>query len=144
MFRGTVESIDTRVDPVSRSVSVRAIVPNLDGTLLPGMLMTIGLESNMRTSLAVPEQALVPIELKQFVFVVPDSMKAERREVRIGAREPGIVEILDGLKAGEKVVVDGTLRVKPGGKVKLAKPEGERPERGKNSKEKRGDQGPKA
>ncbi len=119
-FTGAIDSIDTRVDPLSRSISVRAIIPNIDGDLLPGMLMTIGIESNNRTSLAAPEQSLVPIETKQYVFVVSSEMQAERREVKIGAREPGFVEVLTGIKAGENIVVDGTLRLRHGATVKLA------------------------
>ncbi len=125
-FSGTIDSIDTRIDPRSRSVAVRAIIPNTDGTLLPGMLLTIGIESNARTALAAPEQSLVPVEAKQYVFVVGADMAAERREVQIGAREPGFVEILSGLKAGEKIVVDGTLRLRPGATVEL---EGPKPRR---------------
>ena len=127
-FSGTIESIDTRIDPVSRTISVRAIIPNTDGALMPGMLMTMGIESNKRTALAVPEQSLVPIESKQYVFIVAADKTVERREVKTGTREPGFVEILSGARIKENVVVDGTLRLRPGATVKFAddKPNSER------------------
>lgn len=130
-FSGTIESIDTRIDPLSRTISVRAIIPNTDGALIPGMLMTMGIESNKRIALAVPEQCLVPIEAKQYVFIVAKDNTAERREVALGARQPGFVEILSGVRAGEKVVVDGTLRLRPGATVRFAGDE-PRSDRGRN------------
>jgi membrane fusion protein (multidrug efflux system) len=120
IFAGKVAGIDTRVDPVSRAVAVRAEVPNDDGALRPGMLMTVSLLRNQRTSLSVAEQSLVPLNDQQFVYVVGPDLKAERREVKIGTRVPGAVEILSGLKPGESVVVDGTIRLRPGATVKIA------------------------
>ena len=120
MFEGKVVGIDTRVDPVSRAVAMRAEIPNGEMLLRPGMLMTVSLLKNQRIVLAVPEQSLVPVENKQYVFVVLADQTAERREVTIGARQPGYVEILSGLKRGEKVVVEGTLRLRPGAEVLVA------------------------
>ena len=117
-FEGKVAGIDTRVDPVSRAVALRAEIPNPDAALRPGMLMTVSLLKSQRTVLAVPEQSLVPVEDKQYVFVVGADKTAERREVTIGARQPGFVEIVSGLKRGERVVVEGTLRMRPGATVR--------------------------
>lgn len=134
-FMGTIDSIDTRIDPSSRTITVRAIFANDRKRLLPGMLMTVGIESNRRQSLSIAEQTLVPIETSQYVYVVEGENKAERREVKTGSRIPGFVEILSGLKAGERVVLEGTLKMRPGATIKLAgtgeKAEGEgRKERG--------------
>lgn len=123
VFQGVVAGIDTRVDAVSRSVAMRAEIPNQEDLLRPGMLMTVSLLKNQRQTLAVAEQSLVPVENRQYVYVVSPDMKAERREVKIGARQPGFVEILGGLKPGERVVVDGTIRLRPGATVRLAGPE---------------------
>jgi len=120
VFEGKVVGIDTRVNPVSRSVAMRAEIPNADGQLLPGMLMTVSLLNNQRQALSVPEETLVPVEDRQYVFVVAGDRKAERREVKIGARQPGYVEIVGGLKRGESVVVEGTLKLRPGATVKIA------------------------
>lgn len=118
-FNGVVAAIDTRVDPVTRSVMVRAEIPNEDRHLLPGMLLTIDLKSNIRTSLSVPEQSIVPIVDRKYVYVVSVDNTVERREIQIGRRIPGSVEVLDGLENGEIVVTLGTHRVSPGGTVKV-------------------------
>jgi membrane fusion protein (multidrug efflux system) len=127
VFEGVVAGIDSRVDPVSRSVAMRAEVPNKEDLLLPGMLMTVSLLKNQRQVLAVAEQSLVPVEDRQYVYVVTADMKAERREVKTGARQPGFVEVLSGVKAGEQVVVEGTIRLRPGGAVRLQGAEDEKP-----------------
>lgn len=118
-FLGTVDSIDTRVDPASRAVTVRAIFPNDDASLLAGMLMRVGIESNPRMSLSVPEQSIVPIEDKSYVFVINADRSADRREVTTGQREPGIVEVLKGVAENEDVSVEGTMKLRPGSKVKF-------------------------
>lgn len=120
VFTGTVESIDTRIDTASRSVTVRAVFPNDKSRLRPGMLMTVGIETNPRTALAVAEQTLVPVETRQYVYLVSPDGKAERREVVIGARIPGHVEILSGVKEGDSLVLEGTLKMRPGATVKVA------------------------
>src|SRR5690606_14785576 len=112
-FTGEVASVDSRVDPVSRSVTVRALVPNPDGRLKPGMFLSVRITVDEREALLIPEAALVPEQNRQFVFVV-SAGRAERREVRIGTREPGRVEILSGLEAGERIVVEGTQKIRDG------------------------------
>jgi membrane fusion protein (multidrug efflux system) len=117
VFRGEVISVDTRVDPVSRTVTVRAILPNDDRRLLPGMFLTVTLLKDDVEALLVPEQAIVPERSKQFVFVVDANDRVERREVTTGRRRPGEVEIVDGLQAGERVITEGTQKVRDGGTV---------------------------
>jgi len=112
-FAGKVASIDSRVDLNTRSVTVRALLSNEDGALRPGMFLNVTLANDERAALVIPEEALTPEAERQFVFVVNDG-KAERREVRIGNRRPGSVEVLAGLVAGEKVIVEGTQKVRDG------------------------------
>ncbi|MBW2241668.1 MAG: efflux RND transporter periplasmic adaptor subunit [Deltaproteobacteria bacterium] len=116
-FRGRVATIGTRVDPVSRTVTVRARVPNGDGRLRPGMFLTVALLREDVTALVVPEQAVVPEQSRQFVFVVGEDQTVIKREVRTGRRRPGLVEILAGITEGEQVIVEGTQKVRPGGAV---------------------------
>ena len=121
-FDGRIASVDSRVDPVSRAVMVRAEVPNGDGLLKPGMFLNVELLRDQRSAIVVPEESLVPDQSRQYVFVV-EGGKAVRREVHIGARRPGSVEILDGLRVGERVIVEGTVKVRDGGPVRdLARP----------------------
>lgn len=118
-FHGEVATIDTRIDPVSRTVTVRAIVPNDEGLLRPGMFLTVTLLKDDVLALLVPEQALVPERSKQFVYVVGPGELVERREVRTGRRRPGQVEILEGLAEGERVITEGTQKVRPGQQVRI-------------------------
>ena len=115
-FNGTVASIDTRVDPVSRAVEVRAVIPNEDGLLKPGMFMTVDLQRDRGDVLLAPEQAIVPEGSRQYVFVVDDGI-AKKRQVQLGRRIPGFVVVSDGLAAGETVITEGTLKVRDGVQV---------------------------
>lgn len=118
-FEGKVTSIDSRVDPVTRAVTVIATLPNSEGLLKPGMFMTVGLEKRRDDVLLIPEEALVPREGRQYVFVVEDG-KAMEREVALGGRAPGLAEIRSGLDAGALVITEGTQRVRNGAPVQVA------------------------
>ncbi len=116
-FAGRVASIDSRIDADSRSVLVRAELPNADGALKPGMFLNVELRREQRLAVVVPEEALVPEQNRQFVYVVADG-KAEKREVRTGLRRPGSVEITSGLRSGERIVVEGTVKLREAGPVR--------------------------
>ena len=120
-FTGRVATIDTRVDPVSRSVTVRAQVPNPDRILKPGMFLNVDVIREQQRSLVVPEQAIVPEKSEQFVFVVEGENRVQKRRVRIGRRRPGEIEILDGLHEGEQVIIEGTQKVDDGTEVHVIK-----------------------
>jgi membrane fusion protein (multidrug efflux system) len=100
-------------------VTVRALLANEDGALKPGMFLNVSLANDEREALVIPEEALTPEAERQYVFVVADG-KAERREVTIGGRRPGSVEIVAGLAAGEQVIIEGTQKVRDGGAVRAA------------------------
>ncbi len=123
-FQGTVASIGSRVDPITRSVTVRAVLPNEAGNLRPGMLMTVQLQTSERTALAVPEAAVVPANDSAYVYVISEDNKAERRTVATGQRSDGLIEIFDGLSEGERVVVLGLVNLRNGASVSIAAQEG--------------------
>lgn len=112
-FTGKVTTLDSRVDPVTRSIIVRAELPNKDGTLKPGMFMTAKISAAAAQALLIPEGALVPEQGRTFVFVVKNGV-ASKREVTIGRRRPGEVQVTTGLDLGEKVVVEGTQKIRDG------------------------------
>ncbi len=115
-FSGEVASIDTRVDPVARSVTVRARLENPEARLRPGMLMQVELDTATREALAVPEAAIVSESHNHYVWRLDatDDNRVERRRVELGARRLGEAEILDGLERGDLVVVHGAETLRDG------------------------------
>lgn len=123
-FEGVVTSVGSRVDTATRSVQVRAEIANPDGVLRPGMLLTVDLTLDERDTVVVPEAAIVPSQGKQYVFVVDEESVAQRVEVEIGRRRPGLAEIVTGLVPGQRVVTQGLSQVRPGVRVRILNQEG--------------------
>jgi|TARA_B100000749_G_scaffold103085_1_gene78678 membrane fusion protein (multidrug efflux system) len=122
VFRGDVASIGTRIDPVSRSVSVRAELANPDLKLRPGMLMEVIVQQRVRDALVLPEAAIQPSGNRHFVMVIQQQENAprlERREVAIGERRSGEVEVLEGISEGDLVVIHGLQLAREGQEVRL-------------------------
>jgi len=117
-FSGEVSTVATQVDPVTRTVAVRALLPNPDGALRPGLLMEVELDKSPRQALIVPEEALIPRGQRTRVMVVDAEERVALRDVETGSRRPGEVEILAGLADGERVVTEGHMRLRPGQRVR--------------------------
>jgi membrane fusion protein (multidrug efflux system) len=114
LFQGRVYAVETAVDEKTRTVMLRARVPNPGARLKPGMFARVGLELDSRSGVViVPEQAINPRGEKYFVFKVVDG-KAERVEVTLGARRPGEVEIAKGVAAGDRVITENQPMLQPG------------------------------
>ncbi len=122
VFDGVIKTVDSRIDRVSRSFRVRARIPNEDLALPAGMFMAVKLELTEREALTVPEEAILVEGDNIAVFVIKDD-KAERRTVTLGQRNFGLVEIKEGVRASELVVVKGIQRVRAGATVKVVKQE---------------------
>ena len=122
VFTGTIDSIDNVIDRTTRSIRVRATLPNPDRSLKAGLFMQVAVNAAPRTSIAVPESAIQPVGPNTFVFVASpegNSYIARRRQVEIGARDRGVVEIVAGLDKGERVITEGIIRVREGSVVKI-------------------------
>jgi len=130
-FAGEVTSVDSTIDPVTRSITVRAIIPNEQRDLVPGMLMTLDLLRNERDAIVISEEAVIPRGTDTFVLVVDTDTEphiAEQRAVQLGTRMPGQVEVTSGLDVGETIISHGTLKVRPGTPVRIqAVDDGSRP-----------------
>ncbi len=127
VFEGEVDQVDTRIDPATRAVTVRAIIDNADGRLRPGMLMTVQMRRDEREVTAVPGSAIVRFADDTFVFVLNDSERgaqAARRNVVLGQRSNGLIEVREGLAPGEQVVAEGVHRVRDGSVVQPVRTEG--------------------
>jgi len=118
-YAGKVSHLDSRIDPVTRSIPTRAEVLNPDLALKPGMLVMVRLVVEPKFSLSIPERALVPVGAKAFVFSIQDG-KAKRVEVKTGRRKPGFVEIQSGLNEGQMIIADGIVGLQDGAAVKVA------------------------
>ena len=117
-FTGTVDFVDPLVALPGRTITVKAVVPNNKRELQAGMFIEARLETAVRPgATVVPEDAVSPMGGAMFVWVVKDG-KAVRRQVTLGVRTPGSVEIRQGIEPGEQVVVGGAERLTPGSEVR--------------------------
>ena len=122
VFEGEISSIDTRVDPATRSVITRALLDNSESLLKAGMLMQIVIDKNPRQALVIPEESIISSGRDSFVLLIDESGQGttvNRQKVELGSRRKGEVEILSGLQAGQKVVTHGVNRAKPGALVTI-------------------------
>lgn len=122
IFNGEIATLDNAIDPVSRSVRVRATLPNSERILMSGMFMEIVLTADPRRSLSIPEEAVQPVGPKTFVFRVDnsgDEPSAQRIEVKLGALDRGYLEVLSGLSQSDQIITEGVARVRDGSAVKI-------------------------
>jgi membrane fusion protein (multidrug efflux system) len=134
-FNGAIYAVEPAVDEQTRTVLLRARVPNPEVRLKPGMFARVSLVLGERKdALLVPEQAIVPRGNENYVFRIVDG-KAALARVELGIRRPGEVEITKGLAAGDRIVIDGQLKLKPGALVKILadQPEAASPPRGQGA-----------
>ncbi|VVD72208.1 efflux RND transporter periplasmic adaptor subunit [Pandoraea commovens] len=116
--KGTVYSVDNRFDTTSGTIRVRARFDNADGALVPGLYARIRVGGGEpHPALLVDEAAVGTDQSKKYVMVVDQANKAQYREVQLGERHGGLVEIAGGLKDGERIVVNGLQRIRPGDAV---------------------------
>jgi membrane fusion protein (multidrug efflux system) len=118
-FEGKVYAIDPRLDIAGRSLLVRAVVPNGDQRLRPGLFARVTVLLQLKEdALSVPEQAIVPQGDSQFVFKIVDG-KVHLTKVVTGTRRDGRVEIVEGLAPGDQVVTAGQLKIRDGTAVSV-------------------------
>jgi membrane fusion protein (multidrug efflux system) len=123
-YVATVDAIDPLVDQAGRAVLLRARLKNSDGQLRPGMFVRTRLiVAQRQNALTVPEEALVPVGADQFVYRIADG-KAQRVKIRAGVRRGGAVEVLEGLAAGDTVVIAGQIKLRDGVAVSTGGPGG--------------------
>ena len=117
---GRIATIDPVIDPDTRAVSVRAILPNPGLRLKPGMLLNVSVPARSRSGRAVPELAIVGEGEQRYLFAVGPDMKTRRVVVKTGARDRGMVEISGDLRPTDKIVTEGVVKLSDGMKVRLA------------------------
>lgn len=117
-FSASVRQLDTRVDPINRTVTVKAILDNTQRQLLPGQFLAVTLRTGEHHAVMIPEQSIVTEGAGSFIYVVEDST-ATRREIHIGARQKGWVEVVSGITEQEIVVINGHTRLGAGAPVEV-------------------------
>lgn len=116
-FKGKVLTLDSRIDPVTRAVQVRAELPNDDHVLRPGMLLTINVLKPTREALVVPEIAVVQVGSNSYVYIVGADDTVEEIKVKLGSRRRGVVEVIEGIAPGVRIVIDGTVKLRNGSRI---------------------------
>lgn len=117
-FSGKLHFVDNGIDGASGTVRVRAKLDNPDGKLMPGQFVRVQLgQARAEQQLVINERAVGTDQNKKFVFVVDDDAKAAWREVSLGAAHDGLRVVNAGLKPGERIIVNGLQRVRPGATV---------------------------
>ena len=111
-FHGKVVRMGNQVEPESRTLEVRIAVNNADGRLKPGMFADVEITTTVLQDIIIPDTALQTDEEKQIVFVALDGNKFQKRVVKIGLEPRGRAQVVEGLKAGEKIVTDGSFILK--------------------------------
>jgi membrane fusion protein (multidrug efflux system) len=117
-FDGAIAEVDSRIDPVSRSFLVRALIPNPDRALPAGMFLSLTLVLDEARHIVVPEEAIVFEAAQTYVFVAQDGI-ARRRAVGTGQRRDGVIAVTSGLAVGDAVVVRGLMRVRDGAAIEV-------------------------
>lgn len=121
--KGAVTFLDNMVDPSTGAIRLKAAFTNNKRTLWPGQFVQVVLNLSERKGVvAIPSQAIQTGQQGSYLFVIKQDMTAELRNVTLGAAHQGLTAIEKGLAAGEQVVVDGQIRVVPGKKVEIIKP----------------------
>ncbi len=117
-LNGRLQLIDNQVDAASGTVRMRAVFDNEDGHLMPGQFVRLSMgEAKAKPALLISERAIGTDQSKKFVLVVDEGNKADYREVTLGAVSDGMRVVTSGLNAGERIVVNGLQRVRPGAVV---------------------------
>jgi membrane fusion protein (multidrug efflux system) len=117
-FEGIVRTVGSRVDPVTRAITVRAHIENDDRALRPGMLLTVEVVTAERVALVVPEGAVFQVQNRAYVYRVEDDV-ASQQEIEVGGRRFGVVEVLGGLAEGDLIVVEGIIKLRDGARVRF-------------------------
>ena len=105
---------------MTRAVQVRALIDNDELLLRPGMLMTVRLTTASREALVVPETALLQRAGESFVYTLGEGNRAAATGIELGVRKDGWAEVRSGLVAGQAVIAEGVVKVRPGMAVRTA------------------------
>ena len=113
MYEGKVESFASRISEETRTLATRIKMDNLSGEILPGSFLEISIKYDVRESLSIPDTSTIVEGENVFIYKVNDKNKALKTKISIGDRYVGFVEVLAGINSGDKIVAEGTKKVRP-------------------------------
>ena len=113
IYKGNVDSFASRISEETRSLATRIKMDNLSGEILPGSFLEISIKYDVRESLSIPDTSTIVEGENVFIYKVDDKNKALKTKITTGDRYIGFVEVLNGLNSGDKIVAEGTKKVRP-------------------------------
>ena len=113
IYKGTVDSFASRISEETRSLATRIKMDNLSGEILPGSFLEISIKYDVRESLSIPDTSTIVEGENVFIYKVDKKNKALKTKITTGDRYIGFVEVLKGLNSGDKIVAEGTKKVRP-------------------------------
>ncbi len=113
IYKGSVDSFASRISEETRSLATRIKMDNLSGEILPGSFLEISIKYDVRESLSIPDTSTIVEGENVFIYKVDDKNKALKTKITTGDRYIGFVEVLNGLNNGDKIVAEGTKKVRP-------------------------------
>ena len=112
-YKGSVDSFASRISEETRSLATRIKMDNLSGEILPGSFLEISIKYDVRESLSIPDTSTIVEGENVFIYKVDDKNKVLKTKITTGDRYIGFVEVLNGLNSGDKIVAEGTKKVRP-------------------------------
>ena len=112
-YKGSVDSFASRISEETRSLATRIKMDNVSGEILPGSFLEISIKYDVRESLSIPDTSTIVEGENVFIYKVDDKNKALKTKITTGDRYIGFVEVLNGLNSGDKIVAEGTKKVRP-------------------------------
>ena len=113
IYKGNVDSFASRISEETRSLATRIKMDNLSGEILPGSFLEISIKYDVRESLSIPDTSTIVEGENVFIYKVDEKNKVLKTKITTGDRYIGFVEVLNGLNNGDKIVAEGTKKVRP-------------------------------
>ena len=113
IYRGNVDSYASRISEETRSLATRIKMDNVSGEILPGSFLEISIKYDVRESLSIPDTSTIVEGENVFIYKVDEKNKVLKTKITTGDRYIGFVEVLNGLNSGDKIVAEGTKKVRP-------------------------------
>ena len=121
IYNGKIYAVSSRISAETRSLLARVMIENENSELIPGSLLEVVINYNVRDSLGIPDTSMMVEGDKTYVYKVSKENIANKTEIKIGIRDGGFIEVVSGLKEGDNIVAEGLKKVRPKGKIKPIK-----------------------